>query len=234
MGLDIYVGPLCRYYGGNWETVIQKYGREAGIPTRMLRPKTDGAITDPAEVLAITEMWRTSLCAQFREHGVVVTWQEDPRGTYSTDKPGWEPYRALLLWAFYLEHPELDRPAEFPERWEEEPVFIESRREGFSTKFPHLLLDTEFWIPGDFDFVFEATTPAGDQVRFGSALRLRDELRSINEASWRGCVEDLSVWRWNGWNKDSPWETWARFCCAVMENLAAASVRDSLPMKLDY
>ncbi len=30
MGLDVYVGPLSRYYTGQWETVVQQWGRQIG------------------------------------------------------------------------------------------------------------------------------------------------------------------------------------------------------------
>ena len=31
MGLDVYVGPLIRYYTGDWETIVQQIGRETGM-----------------------------------------------------------------------------------------------------------------------------------------------------------------------------------------------------------
>ncbi len=38
MGLDVYVGPLSRYYGGDWETVIQQAAREGGFEVEVIRP----------------------------------------------------------------------------------------------------------------------------------------------------------------------------------------------------
>jgi hypothetical protein len=38
MGLDVYVGPLRRYYAGNWETILQQVAKESGIPVRVMRP----------------------------------------------------------------------------------------------------------------------------------------------------------------------------------------------------
>jgi len=38
MGLDVYVGPLTRYYSFEWETIIQRAGREQGLEVRIARP----------------------------------------------------------------------------------------------------------------------------------------------------------------------------------------------------
>jgi hypothetical protein len=37
MGLDVYVGPLSRYYGSQWETIIQQYGQERGMGVQVIR-----------------------------------------------------------------------------------------------------------------------------------------------------------------------------------------------------
>lgn len=37
MGLDVYVGSLTRYHGGDWETVVQQAAREQGIDVHVLR-----------------------------------------------------------------------------------------------------------------------------------------------------------------------------------------------------
>ena len=38
MGLDVYVGPLVRYYTGDWQTIVQQLGREAGTAVEVRRP----------------------------------------------------------------------------------------------------------------------------------------------------------------------------------------------------
>jgi len=37
MGLDVYVGPLSRYYAGDWETIVQQAGRQQGVEVQVLR-----------------------------------------------------------------------------------------------------------------------------------------------------------------------------------------------------
>jgi hypothetical protein len=36
MGLDVYVGSLTRYYARDWETIVQKWGRESGTRVEVL------------------------------------------------------------------------------------------------------------------------------------------------------------------------------------------------------
>ena len=47
VGLDVYVGPLTRYYLGDWETVVQRLGRERGFPVKTIRPSADQQSAEP-------------------------------------------------------------------------------------------------------------------------------------------------------------------------------------------
>jgi hypothetical protein len=38
MGLDVYVGPLTRYYRGDWSTIIQQMGAAGGVEVAVARP----------------------------------------------------------------------------------------------------------------------------------------------------------------------------------------------------
>ena len=62
MGLDVYAGPLSRYYAGDWLTVVQQLGREQGIAVEVRRPaQADEGITDPEQVLERILEWRAGL-----------------------------------------------------------------------------------------------------------------------------------------------------------------------------
>lgn len=112
MGWDIYVGTFHRYYAGQWETVIQQMGGQGGMQVQVLRPQP-GLLDrlrswfrpkrDPVEEI---ERWKRSLSAAA---GVPLDWNEHPEAEYFTDKPGWESYGALLLWAA-CEERGADRP----------------------------------------------------------------------------------------------------------------------------
>src|SRR5690606_18200676 len=51
MGLDIYAGPLTRYYAGDWQTVVQRYGAEQGLEVHVVRPGQTPFPSRPAGLL---------------------------------------------------------------------------------------------------------------------------------------------------------------------------------------
>ena len=57
MGLDIYSGPLCRYYSGDWETENARVSRESGFRHTIIRPQP-WAFERPAEAIEDIEDWR--------------------------------------------------------------------------------------------------------------------------------------------------------------------------------
>ena len=68
MGLDVYVGSLTRYLSGDWETVVQQWGRESGTPGNVVRAQnpTD-AIRDPDVLTPAILAWRSSLGEGMRQ-----------------------------------------------------------------------------------------------------------------------------------------------------------------------
>ncbi len=126
MGLDVYVGPLSRYYSGAWETIVQQAGREQGIPVQIVRsnePPPD-AITEPAVVQEAVLAWRSSIEQQLGDRlGARLEWPEDPSIEYVTDKPDWDAYGAVLLLAAHDEFGAGSLPHEAPRQWQKEPLY---------------------------------------------------------------------------------------------------------------
>ena len=87
MGLDVYFGPLTRYYAGNWETILQQVEQESGVPVRVIRPSQPvlgwfGQVIDfirprgPAATAKAVRRWRDHLR---NELGLMnLDWNEDP------------------------------------------------------------------------------------------------------------------------------------------------------------
>src|SRR2546427_925453 len=57
MGLDLYVGPLTRYYTGNWETILQQAAKGSDISVKIVRPNPPN------------QGWFARLLDQFRPRG---------------------------------------------------------------------------------------------------------------------------------------------------------------------
>jgi hypothetical protein len=238
MGLDVYVGSLSRYYTGKWETIIQQYGRESGVNVQVVRTAEPergflGRLIDrirpKPDVGRDVARWQAELS---RRAGVAVTWDDDPRREYFTDKPAWDCYGALLLWAAYEERGATKYP-ETAEKWDENPIFASLAGKADS-KYCQLLANTEIWVPAEIHLPIAASTLAGDTAVVGSVGDLADQLRALNEASWKADEATISQWRQEGADYGAPLEQSARFGFAVFSQLAALAVQHRLPMKLDY
>jgi hypothetical protein len=236
MGLDIYVGSLTRYYARDWETVVQQYGRESGMPVDVVRPnEPEDAVADPNEIRADVLAWRESLSKGLGGNlSGPLDWDESPESPYFTDKPAWDCYSSLLLWAAYSEHPDLVRPVDCIEDWTKDEAYGRSADREFRTRYPALLRNTEIWLPSDFRFTFPAADVSGNTITFGSAVSLRDELIELNARTWRADNSTLAAWRKAGAEHLAPLEAGARFAFAVFIDLASAAVEHKLVMKLDY
>ena len=236
MGLDVYVGGLSRYYMGDWETVIQQYARGAELPLTVIRaqPSPEEA-SSYDEINRAVQKWRESLTLEVKRHAPVqLDWDESLEVPYFTDKPAWDGYGGLLLWAAHAEHPEFARPTALVEDWNADPAYQASVAEGFKSKYRQLLDGPEMWLPCDFDFTFEAETINGNDILFGSSVALLAQLKELNEATWKADPAVLKEWQEDGAINGAPFEVCARFGFSIFFDLAKRSVMCRLPMILDY
>jgi hypothetical protein len=179
--------------------------------------------------------WRSGLSEMLGTHiSAPLDWDESPESPYFTDRPAWDCYSSLLLWAAYSEHPDLARPVDSVEDWSEDEAYLRSSDRDFQSSFRALLRDTEMWLPSDFRFTFAGEDPAGSKVNVGSVFALRDELKDLNARTWRAGGPALAAWRREGVGPTAPLEAGARFAFAILSDLAAAATQHSLIMKLDY
>ena len=238
MGLDIYVGSLTRYYLRDWETVVQKYGREQGLKVQVVRPAAEQVEqvqqASPMEVLSAVTGWRSGLNESLSEHlSTPLDWREGTDGQYFTDKPAWDGYCSLLLLAAYDEHPNMTRPGKSQSDWSEDPAFKASTADNFKSQYSTILFP-ELWLPIPFNFVFRAPDVAGKEAWIGSSITLLQQLRNLNDRTCRGTPDQISQWRRDNFEKDDPFEAGARFGLAIFLELTSESAMHTLPMKLDY
>lgn len=235
MGLDVYVGTLTRYYARQWETIVQRTGREQGFAVEVQRQHVNDAVTDPADLEPVLISWRDTLSDALSTHlSGPLRWDEGMGPEYFTDRPGWDCYGSLLVWAAHEEHAGTDLPSTAIENWTQHPAFMLSRAEGFRSRYGQLLHGAEFWLPAAFEFTFTAQDPAGNEIIFGSTDTLLQQLRTLNERTWGANGHRLAEWRRAGVVDGGPFETAARFGFAVLYDLAERAAERRLPMKLDY
>ena len=241
MGLDVYVGPLTRYYTGNWETILQQATKGSDIPLRISRanPPKQGWFArlldqfrprGPAAAARAVRRWRDRLRMELGMPD--LDWNEYPEAEYVTDKPAWDCYGALVLWAAYDELPNAKR-RETANDWDKDPAYLTSRMNPHS-RYPHLIADTELWLPVEFRVPVRTAAIAGDSIVVGSSVRLLAELRELNSRTWNAGDQQASQWRYDGAKFGGPLESSARFAFSIFYKLAKRSVAARLPMKLDY
>jgi hypothetical protein len=238
VGLDVYVGTLARYYSGDWETVVQQRGREAGINVEVRRPTPPG----PSLLARLFRLFRRNdtvavAVARWRrrverELGTPLTWSEDPAQIWFTDKPAWDCYGALVLWAAYDEVPNASR-SETGEQWSDDSAY-QTARLNPALRYRHLMSDTELWLPADFAEPLSTKSVLGELITVGSSERLLAELEELNRRTWDATDDTISQWRAAGADDDASLEMSGRFGFSVFYELAKESVRRRLPMKLDY
>ena len=92
----------------------------------------------------------------------------------------------------------------------------------------------EVWLPGNFNFTFKSELVSGKEVSIGCSSSLVSQLWHLNDVTLKGTREDLIEWRREGAEYEGPFEQSAKMGLAVLITLAEESVKNNLPMLLDY
>lgn len=242
MGLDVYVGSLTRYYAHDWETIVQRTGREQGIPVVMKRlNESPDAITDPATIRDLIMTWRSLMSRSLREAGLIVgelDWSEEAATPYFTDKPAWDCYGAVQLLGAHEEEGKALLGSAYPSKlrddWVKDSALNRRLGAGSRPRYAHLYA-CEIWLPHEMKDSFLAPSPAGNRVRMGSVFELVRNLETLNERTFKGSAEERKRWAADMPNgEDVAFEPKAKTGLAIMLELAAAAARERLPMVLDY
>jgi hypothetical protein len=231
MGLDVYVGPLSRYYGGDWESV----GERGTRPRIAASPAATLSVEDRKRAREIVLAWRETLAGSLGNTvPLPLDWEESDNAPYFTGRPGWSGFGSLVLWAAYAEHPALRLPGSLPEEWDNDPALVRSNVEGFRSRYSHLVRNVELWLPVAFDFTFEGEGADRRRIVVGSSASLARQLADLNAASWKADTSEVRSWARREPDEQAPLELRARYAFAVMGDLAGKAIEHRLPMKLDF
>jgi hypothetical protein len=235
MALDVYVGSLTRYYAGDWESIADKKGPR---PRGRTVARTTRASIDPGKeserISSAVLTWRDGMKRALRQHvDEPLDWAETAEAPWFTDRPGWDGFGSLVLWAAYAEQQGLRQPAALPEEWDDDPALVRSNADGFRSRYSHLVRNVELWLPCAFDFTFEGEDVDGRRIVVGSSTMLGRQLGELNAATWKMDADEIAALTKNR-PVGTALEACARHAFAVMTGLARHSVEHQLPMKLDY
>ena len=117
MGLDVYVGPLTRYYVEGPADVVERIARHQE------QPVGDGLEAEEVIRAAVVH-WRQGLSRWLGDRlAGPLDWDESGPAPCFTDKPGWDGYGGTLLLAAHDEHPELPPPEVVSADWPDDPAY---------------------------------------------------------------------------------------------------------------
>ena len=227
MGLDVYVGPLARYYGGDWEN--------AAAPGSASGPRAGQRPAGRDRIRQTVIAWRDTLSASLGDTvPMPFDWDETEEAPYFVGRPGWDGFGSLVLWAAYVEHPVLRAPATLPEKWDDDPALVRSNVEGFRSRYSHLVRNVELWLPVAFEITFEGEGADRRRIVVGSSATLVRQLAELNAATWKAEPAEIATWARRVPDDNAPLELRARHAFAVIADLAAKALAHRLPMKLDF
>lgn len=255
MGLEVYVGPLSRYFAGEWETALQRVSREDGIPFSIVRPGPDIPPPTAEQALEAVLAWRAGLAESAPEViEAPLEWDEVPDGEYFTDKLDWDGHDAVRLLAAQTEFPAMTLPTvarrdiDGTALWQ--LVLDRYRSSGWlgtqlrrlvgrrpvtraASPYQHVYFP-ELWLPVDFEPVLASRDPAQRRMNIGSVRRLRAQLERLNERTYAADDWTLDAWRGEGPPDDGSFDQTARFGLACWLQLAREADNRRQPMILDW
>jgi hypothetical protein len=234
MALDVYVGSLTRYYAGGWENLGERAARESGVPTSVRWANRPQDAQSQDRIRARVIGWRAALAKALGDRlAGPLDWDETDDAPWYTNRPGWDGFGSLVLWAAYAEHPALRLPETLPEDWDHDVALMRSTAEGFRSRYSHLVRNVEMWLPVAFEITFEGEDVEGRRSVMGSVTTLRRQLADLNAATWRASASDVTGWG-RAPTEEGPIEERARYAFAVLTELAQWAQSERLPMKLDH
>ena len=157
--------------------------------------------------------------------------REQTRNISPTSRIGWATL-ASCCWR-HTALPEHPRPQHATAHFDKDGSFQSLAAQEFRCPFSQMF-EVEVWLPCPFPFTFRAADLSGNEVRFGSSVTLLQQLRQLNNESFRADAETLARWKFDGAGSQDTFEHTARFGLAMFLRHAQLSVEHRLPMKLDY
>jgi hypothetical protein len=229
MALDIYVGGFARYFARDWENIAQKMARENGMEYRMIGPGGAPQPIDRKEVEEAVVLWKAVMNNSLGNNiSAPLEWDESSAAPYFTDRPGYDGYGALLVWAA---HAELGTtpPETYDGEWHSDKTFLECSKPKKGQKYRPILCGS-LWLPGEFEFSFNGQDLAGQDSHICSNGSLVRSLRDLNTNTF-GMSDDGLQGALRADFGDAPsLSTLAKFGLALFQDLALKSVEYRLPI----
>jgi hypothetical protein len=193
MGLDLYAGPLVRYYTGAWETEAQQAGRVAGFPVQVVYsgggPRRLWKLTAPWRISAWLRRIRSKYAKVIRQD---LSWQEGRSSAYFARKPDHDGRWSLVLAGAYAEHPQFAMPEQLPDDIEADPAYAAIGENYLSSVIS--VLECHMYLPSAENFILSEPDPVGNKRFITSTANLGWALDVVNDAHWRADSGHIEEW----------------------------------------
>ncbi len=276
--LDLYCGTFTRYYAKNWRTCAQKLADAVGVQYVGENMAEQNIPED--KVMKSVVQWRNSfeemLKKSFKDQcpTSIFTWTEDNVQDYMTLRPDWDGFGALQLWALHSEqglpmykkipanqeirHEDGGSYLENQSRWKwyEEDAYLNSRKPGYTTRYPVLMNCVSMFVPCELMFAVRGSGPAGNDIVISTVQALLTDLNRLNDQTWKASREEILSWkekescknlkaievengavkflnRTEGREVDTM-ESLAKYGFSVFYTVAEYAAEHNLPILLDY
>lgn len=231
MAFDIYVGGFSRFYSREWENVVQRWARENDTPYTLIGPGGEVEGADWDEVAEAVGHWQNAMNQALGEHfDTPLHWDESRDAPYFTDRPGYDGYGALLVWAAHAERGSTP-PEEYDGEWFTDEAFQECVEPKEGQKY-RPIVSGSLWLPGDFPFSFKGGDITGETAHICSNRSLLESLEALNAETFRLSENDLQEALENGLGDTPNLKAAALFGFAIFHKLARHSVDAHLPIIL--
>lgn len=199
MGLDIYAGTLTRYYTNNWKSAAQQWAEANGFSFQRITPEGENTGSseelNPQEVQRGMENWQSQILTAIspKDRPPYEAWTEDNETSYYTDKPDWDAFGALLLYAASRVYKE-PFPKTVEKNWNFENHPLIQRMGEDEERLWSLFIGASWWLPIEDGLAFNAPCPTDQEVTFSTTGALRRELEQINEMGWKASEDAILGW----------------------------------------
>jgi hypothetical protein len=231
MAFDVYVGGFARYFAREWENVAQRWARENGTPYHIIGPNGPPEAANWNEVADAVTHWTAAINRGLGEHmPKPLHWDETSNAPYFTDRPGYDGYGALLVWAAHAERGTTP-PERYDGEWYSDEAFVECSEPKKGQKYRPIICGS-LWLPGEFEFSFDFEDLTGEKAHICSSTSLQQSLSDLNNNTFQMSDEDLAATLQTDPGENPNLQALARVGLALFLSLADKAVLHHLPIIL--
>lgn len=220
MAIDLYTGPLSRYYSGLWENPGAAYAKENNLEYQVVRQNSDeieAEVLSPKDVEKVTQEWLTTLEGAW---GITLGLKESLEENYQTSR--FQDFELFYLASHYVYT--LDEEIHDFNDEEKATALIQKVEENFEFIY---FRDVEVWFPSELPGggVFRMTFLDGTERTVSSTALLLEELNLVSQRLFNKSMQEIAG--------QTEWNTPIEADLMIFYEHALYSLKHQIPIILD-